>query len=219
MSQATDSPEIVQCGHCGNTAPMRVVAEYSQMETYYQNGPRSYSWDEGNVYDLLLCPACLGVTLRCYFWRDGHMESLDETVINYLYPDSSRKPSGLPPKMQKAYDAAIKVKYVDVNAYAVLVGRVLDMICEDRSAIGKNLYEKLNDLSRKGEIPEKLVKVADNLRQLRNVGAHADSGELTQSDEPVLSSLFNAILEYIYSAPHLAQKAEDQLKKLKESKK
>ena len=77
----------------------------------------------------------------------------------------------------------------------------------------------MDDLSRKGEIPEKLVKVADNLRHLRNVGAHADLGELTQSDEPVLSSLFNAILEYVYSAPYLVQKAEDQLKKLKESKK
>ena len=217
MSQATDSPEILQCGHCGNIAPMRVVAQYSQMETYYQNGPGSYSWDEGNVYELLLCPACSSVTLRCYFWRDNHMESFDETVINYLYPDSSKKPSGLPPKIQKAYDAAIKVKHV--NAYAVLVGRVLDMIYEDRSASGKNLYEKLDDLSRKGEIPEKLVKVADNLRHLRNVGAHADLGELTQSDEPMLSSSFNAILEYVYSAPYLVQKAEDQLKKLKESKK
>ena len=76
----------------------------------------------------------------------------------------------------------------------------------------------MDDLSRKGEIPEKLVKVADNLRHLRNVGAHADLGELTQSDEPMLSSSFNAILEYVYSAPYFAQKAEDQLKKLKESK-
>jgi hypothetical protein len=219
MSQSADSPEIVQCGHCGNISPMRVVAEYSQMETCYQNGPGSYSWDEGNVYELLLCPACSSVTLRCYYWHDGYMESSDQTVINYLYPDSSKKPSGLPSKIQKAYDAAIRVKYIDVNAYAVLVGRVLDMICEDRSASGKNLYEKLANLSHKGEIPEKLVKVADSLRHLRNVGAHADLGELTQSDEPVLSSLFNAILEYVYSAPYLVQRAEDQLRKLKEPKK
>ena len=147
------------------------------------------------------------------------METSEDTSFRYLYPASSKKPLGLSPEIQRAYDAAIKVKNIDVNAYAVLIGRVLEMVCEDRNANGKSLNDKLFDLSEKGEIPSKLVKVAESLRRLRNIGAHTGLGELTKSEEPILSSLCSAILEYVYSAPYLVQQAEDQLRKLKGSRK
>jgi hypothetical protein len=219
MSQETRSIEVIQCGHCGNNAPMEAVAEYSQLHTQYENGVGSRCWDEGDIYELLLCPACSSVILRSYYWHDGYMETSENTTFRYLYPASNKKPLGLPPEIQRAYDAAIKVKYIDVNAYAVLVGRVLEMICKDRNAAGKTLNDKLADLSVKGEVPSKLVKVAESLRHLRNIGAHAGLGELTKSEEPILSSLCSAILEYVYSALYLVQQAEDRLEKLKESNK
>jgi len=219
MSQETRSIEVIQCGHCGNNSLMEVVAEYSQLNTQYENGVGGRSWDEGDIYELLLCPACSNVMLRSYYWHDGYMETSEDTTFRYLYPASNEKPLGLPPKIQRAYDAAIKVKNIDVNAYAVLIGRVLEMICEDRNASGKTLNAKLTDLSERGEIPNKLVKVAESLRHLRNIGAHAILGELTKSEEPILSSLCIAILEYVYSAPYLVQQAEDRLGKLKESNK
>ena len=219
MSQETRLTEVIQCEHCGNNAPMAVVAEYSQLNMQYENGPGSQCWDEGDIYQLLLCPACSGVMLRSYYWHDGYMETSEDTSFRYLYPASSKKPLGLSPEIQKAYDDAIKVKNINVNAYAVLIGRVLDMMCEDRNAIGKNLNDKLADLSEKGEIPSKLVKVAESLRHLRNIGAHAGLGELTKFEEPMLGSLCVAVLEYVYSAPYLVQEAEDRLKELKESRK
>jgi hypothetical protein len=107
------------------------------------------------------------------------------------------------------------VRSVDANAYAVLMGRLLDMICKDRNAQGDTLDEKLKDLSSKGEIPEKLVGVVVGIRKLRNIGAHADLGELTSADIPILDDLSKAILEYVYSAPHFAQAAEDRFKSVK----
>jgi hypothetical protein len=92
------------------------------------------------------------------------------------------------------------------------------MVCEDRSAGGKDLHSKLQDLATKGEIPTKLVGVADSLRNLRNVGAHAVLGELSNAEVPILDDLCKAILEYVYSAPYLAKQAEDRLNSLKTKK-
>jgi hypothetical protein len=108
-------------------------------------------------------------------------------------------------------------KLLDVNAYGVLIGRVLELICEDRNAGGTFLGERLADLAVKGEIPEKLVGVANSLRNLRNIGAHATLGELTPGEIPILDNLCRAILEYVYSAPYLVAQAEKRVEALKKS--
>jgi len=142
------------------------------------------------------------------------MESEADVTYKTLYPQSIRIPVGLPVEIEKAYLAAIKVKAIDSNAFAVLLGRVLERVCVDRSATGDSLHKRLSDLAGKSEIPAKLVDVAHGLRHLRNVGAHADLGELTSEEVPILDDLCRAILEYVYTAPHLAQKAQNAVKAL-----
>jgi hypothetical protein len=138
------------------------------------------------------------------------MEPID---IEYetLYPHQRRSPIGLPEGIARAYDAAKKIATIDANAYGVLLRRVLELICEDRAAKGKSLHCRLGDLAGKGEIPTKLVDVAGGLKDLGNVGAHATLGELSVADLPILDDLCRAILEYVYSAPYLAQKAQETL--------
>ena len=75
--------------------------------------------------------------------------------------------------------------------------------------------KKLTNLAEKREIPEKLVHVATGLRQLRIIGAHASLGELTEQEIPILNNLTRAILDYVYSAPHLASLAASSLSALK----
>jgi hypothetical protein len=95
---------------------------------------------------------------------------------------------------------------------------MLELVCLDRKADGNFLGNKLANLAAMGEIPDKLVNVANGLKDLRNVGAHAALGELTEAELPILDQLTRAILEYVYSAPFLAQKAEERLRKLREVK-
>ena len=117
----------------------------------------------------------------------------------------------LPPKVMSSYQAAVKVRAIEPNAYGVLLGRVLEVLCEDRKANGDTLYKKLEDLGNRGEIPQPLVEMAQSLRQLRNVGAHASLGELTAKEIPFLDDLCRAILEYVYDAPDLILKAKQRL--------
>lgn len=219
MSTKNRQTGFINCDNCGNHAPMDIVAEYYQSTIKVYDDPYHGYYEpcepeQGYRYSLLLCFACKEVTLWKYFEAD-YLDP-EEIVTETLFPAERSRLSGLPYKIQEAYEIALKVRAIEVNAYAVLIGRILEMICEDRKATGKDLYNKLDDLATKGEIPAKLVGVAHSLRKLRNFGAHASVGELTRDEVPILDDLCRAILEYVYSAPFLVAKAEQQLNILKE---
>lgn len=205
------------CGHCGNFAPMQIVAEYSEIKLHVERESKneSWEWSDGNVYEVLLCPACKCVELRRHYYHDG----LEDPDYKTLYPVSTQIPLGLPKRIQQEYEAALKVRSISANAYGVLMGRVLELVCEDRKAKGNSLYGKLTDLAKSHEIPDKLLPVADKLRIFRNVGAHSALGELTAAETPILDNLSRAILEYVYSAPHLVEAAASALEKLHKRKK
>lgn len=195
----------LQCNHCSNIAPMERVAEYTQSKEYEDDG-FGLSWTAGVSYELYVCPSCEKVTLRSYHFHD--LRDPEDWIFNTLYPLPDKIPIGLPQHIKESYETAIRAKKIDANAYGVLLGRVLEMICQDRNAKGKNLQTKLENLHKKGEIPNSIVEISHNLRQLRNVGAHADLGSLTDEEVPILNDLCRAVLEYVYSAPELIQNAK-----------
>lgn len=203
--------EVVKCDHCSNSSPMAIVGEYSTVKSYYHEEAQ-LPIDEGYVYELLACPACDEVTLRRYYQADYLDPS--EMVLDVLFPHAGRVPVALPSAVMSAYQAANKVRAIDPNAYAVLLGRVLEIICQDRKAEGGTLFERLENLGNRGEIPKPLVEMAHSLRQLRNVGAHASLGELTSAEIPFLDDLCRAVLEYVYSAPELIEKVKRRLSEL-----
>lgn len=168
----------------------------------------------GVHYSVLKCPACVKINIVSYTWHDG-IESDDEISYDFLYPQNSNYPFGLPENILTAYKAAERVKSIDVNAYAILMRRLLELVCLDRGASSGMLASMLKELADKNEIPQKLVKVASGLKDFGNIGAHAGSGELTEEEIPIVNALCSAILEYVYSAPHLATIAESKLNSIK----
>jgi hypothetical protein len=201
----------IDCRHCGKTVSMRILKRVSDMETQEVDGFGGYS--SGMIYDLLKCPKCDEVSLQGGFYGD-HMDSSDFQTET-IYPPLKAGIPGLPPPVQMEYDAARAVAAISPNAFGVLIGRTLDAVCADRKAEGETLFARLNDLAKKHEIPAKLADMAHGLRQLRNVGAHADLGSLTAEEIPVLDALCTAVLEYVYKAPRLLALVEERLKNLK----
>lgn len=215
MTKEKRFSSLLTCGHCGNSAPMEIVASYSDKTTHDDPADdRHAPWDTAQVYQMLKCPACGAITFQNYFWHDW-MESEADLTVKTLYPSETRLPLGLPSAIKTALLAANRVRAIDANAFGVLIGRVLAMLCADRNATGKFLSHNLADLAFKGEIPKKLVDVATSLNAFRNVGAHPELGELTIEEVPILEDLCKAILDYVYTAPYLVQKAQDALNKLK----
>jgi hypothetical protein len=189
---------------------MEVVASYDLVRTHEDATPGA---EAGPIWELGICPACARPTLLeidyCSYYEPSRWKA------KVLYPQPEEGLGGLPSEIDKAYSAALKVRRIDSNAYAVLLGRVLDQVCIDRGASGASLYERLNSLAQKGEIPNQLAEMAHQLRQLRNIGAHADLGELTSSELPVLDGLCRAILEYVYTAPGFIEQVRQRLERLR----
>lgn len=205
--------KIVSCGHCSNISHMLIKGSVNdtQEDIDIEDGPVG---EYGTIYSVLECPACKKINIVCYRWHDG-MESDDEITYDLLYPKDKNTPIGLPENILKAFKAAEKIKTIDVNAYVILLRRLLELVCLDRKATGGTLALMLNDLASRGEIPDKLVKVAKGLKDFGNIGAHAAIGELSDKEIPIVATLCTAILEYIYSAPYLATIAEAKLNAIK----
>lgn len=186
--------------------------EYDYLEDpYYDSEP-----DQGYAYKLLLCLACKKVTLRESFEHDS-MDP-EDVKIETLYPPQGVKLLYLPSSIQKAYEAALKARAIDANAYAILLGRMLEIVCEDQKVKGKSLYDKLKALAEMDKIPSNLVGVAHGLRMLRNIGVHEPLEGLSSDEIPILDDLSRAILEYIYIAPTLARQAEERAERWKQKK-
>lgn len=200
----------IKCGSCEKRSSQKIVSEYVQTigDEFEFEGALLYD-GEDYLLRMSLCSSCETINLSV---QD------DGGEVSVLYPTPAREVEGLPEDVAKAYKAARAVRMIDANAFAVLLGRVLELICLDRKAEGKDLSEQLKDLASKGEIPGPLADMAHQLRFLRNVGAHATLGELTTSEVPILDDLCSAILEYVYTAPHRVEKVANRIKELKKRK-
>lgn len=205
--------KVISCGHCGNISNMRIVGNVDDFveEIHPDYGSMG---EYGTVYLVLKCHACEKINIVSYGWND-FIESDDEITYVILYPQNNNFPRGLPDRIHSTYAAAEKIRTIDVNAYVILLRRLLELVCIDRKAKGETLAIMLEDLATKKEIPENLVKVAKGLKDFGNIGAHAGIGELSEKEIPIVKALTLAILEYIYSAPYLATVAENKLKSIK----
>ena len=204
--------KIKECFHCGNKAPMEVVATYNDTIVF---GEAPYTDEAYFRWLLLMCPSCRRPTLEEIYTITSEQELEGWPVHESILYPSKINLEGFPETVKKSYEAALKVRNVEPNAFAVLIGRTLDNICRDRNAKGNTLYEKLTDLSNRNEIPGRLAEMAQGLRLLRNIGAHAELGEIVNDDVPILIALCEAILEYVYRAPSRLKLLQSRIETLK----
>jgi hypothetical protein len=207
---------ILTCNYCGNISHMITLGQFSDDDEYDDSEWGRYSDGSGTTYVGLKCHACSRVNIISYYWHPGMEDSNEDVQIEFLYPLNKDYPKGLPPSILNAYISAEKVKAYDPHLYAVAIGRLLELVCNDKGAKKHNKLEyRLRDLYTKGEIPLQLVDIADGIKDFRNIGAHAGLVELTDADIPLVDNLCTALLEYLYSAPYLARQAEKSLEKIR----
>jgi Domain of unknown function (DUF4145) len=87
------------------------------------------------------------------------------------------------------------------TAAGIMVRKTLEELCEERSAQGKNLKQRIVDLGGKVVLPKELLDGLDDLRLLGNDAVHVDSKVFQQvgKDEVELSVEFTKeVLKAIY---------------------
>ncbi len=208
---------ITQCGHCGNKADMKTVASYEAIQTHTISWDRlsDNTYDAGYIWELALCPSCSGINLRQVDVHWGAEPEIGMRAVRVVYPSVQKSFPSVPHDIDKAYQEALKVRHISINLFALSLRRVIEGVCLERGASGRSLYEQLNNLAERNEIPAQLVEVAQKLRLSGNIGAHFGKGELTFAEAEILDELCVAILEYIYVISGRLTKLDLKLKELK----
>jgi hypothetical protein len=212
------TPEPLQCGHCGNKLPLKIVGEVKW--TVPESDEKGVNASEF-LWEILICPTCECETVRKRIWYPD-LDDYDYDADTYeiigktpyyqfeiLYPTNKRSFHHLPKLVARSYEIALHVLPVEPIAFAVFIGRTLESICEDKNATGRNLQKKLDDLATKGIIPATLANMARHIREIRNSGVHDMTLEnISREDALLLREFCEAILEYVYEAPAMLQQAE-----------
>ena len=94
------------------------------------------------------------------------VESYPPEVIDF---DSTNLPANILSSLEEAVKAHAAGCY---RASALMVRRVLEELCDDKKATGKDLKQRLADLSTSVVLPKDLLDAADELRLLGNDAAH-----------------------------------------------
>lgn len=106
------------------------------------------------------------------------------------------------PNIYKTYKKAIDLfNQEEMEEYCgVAIRKCVEQVCKNENAEGKNLEEKIIELTSKGLMPQKAVETLHQLRYVGNDGAHGDppTSEELRLGIIILESLLNVIYEVEY---------------------
>lgn len=190
----------LECDNCGKVTPHTkcgTANEHEEIDSSDDFPSLQIQW----THLLAQCEVCENVSL--FLYGDYAPEE-----ISRLYP-IEKDLGDVPDEVRVSYREAQKVKGASPIAFSVMVRRTLEFVCHDKGAIGKDLKNKLDDLSSKGIIPDTLAKMSHVLRDRGNKGAHAITEKITPYEARTLDDFLMAVIEYVYIAPAKLQKLED----------
>lgn len=200
--------KVLLCLHCGNKTQMESKASY-QYHEWYDEVADYFMWD------IYLCPVCHKITLEQTYSFSEDIDLDGKPIVNYsyLYPQVDMNVSAIPANLKSAFESALKVRYIDGAICALSLRRTLEMMCKDKGGIGKDLYEKLENLANKNILPPILNDMATILRRLGNAAAHADDADFSSDIVNSMIDFTETILEYVYVLPDKLTSIQKRLSK------
>jgi Domain of unknown function (DUF4145) len=218
--------KAMQCGHCSKQA---VYIERGKGTQYGAKvGDTDTETQELTTWQIWECSNCHKPTLEEVIETHQLEETIPTdnnskaTMVFGWYPTTAKRTvlypgktplTNLPSTIEKAYRAALKVQDIEPNACAVLIGRTLEAVCNHEQVKRGVLADRLKLLAASERFPRTLSEMAEQLKQLRNLGAHADDDEITEEDVPIIIGFLEIILEYLYVAPAKIAAVQARLKK------
>jgi hypothetical protein len=110
--------------------------------------------------------------------------------------------SSLPAPILRSLEEAILCHGAGAyRASALMVRRVLEELCEDRKAAGKDLFARLQALKSSVIIPTELFEAAHELRLLGNDAAHIEAksyDDITEIEASLALELAKELLKAVY---------------------
>lgn len=218
---------IVQCYNCGNKGLMNVLYTTSQkFGGTYENkfGEIEHDLEEEFNWKLLSCPVCNMLTLYQSYTNESMLIPYGEKFkqifdSEILYPKNKMKMNGVPKDISSAFESALKIKNIDYNICLFSLRRTLEMICIDKKAKGRNLYEKIMYLIKEKIFPQELEDAYFVIKNFGNDGAHCKNTFLNIYEIEELIEILYKVIDYLYIMPKMIEKMKKTYEEKSEAKK
>src|SRR5215467_11993709 len=149
-----NTTNVAYCPHCGNEAPQRLVHKQSYFERSWDAKTGERREDAPWSSFVAACETCGNVLVY-----DNVGDQTDDhqfASCDLVYPKNPFLPFVVPRKIASAYAEASRVKNISPNAFAVLIRRTLEILCNERGLPDGTLAKRLKILSDRGELPPTL---------------------------------------------------------------
>ena len=164
---------------------------------------------------LFECPVChRPVVIR--------QDTID--FVEYSYEPVSAFPTylistdGIPEEIHSAFEAAIRTKGIDSAICLLSLRRVLEMICKEKGATGRDLEDKIENLISTGILSSSFADACWVIRQLGNSAAHADRERIYTYHVEQTIEFVSTIINYLYSMPVRVAKMKAEIENKKSGK-
>jgi hypothetical protein len=204
----------ILCPHCGNKTPFKKILEHNfeDDEVYQSEGEETgITWDI--CYEGYACSTCENIVLYVIVDDDEHQ---------LVYPTGKFLDYRVPKEIRKCYEEASRIRKSAPNAYAVMIRKALEAICNDHKIKKGKLHYRLEGLCKKTNIPSVFAETSFILKKLGNIAVHETTLSITVSMTWSIDSFFKALVEYLYVAPSkleefvkMTEKFEEKLKSSK----
>ena len=208
--------KIAFCPHCGNktTHLLLYTHGFEGIHTFFdEEHDMEYDQEIPEQYYLAICETCKGPLL--YYEGYGPATEKDFKKSYLIWPKQKILPGKVPQRIREYYEEAIRIKRIAPSSFAGQIRRCLEALCDARKIKKGNLFDRLEALANKGEIPKHFTEMADILRFFGNIGVHSTETNIRSLPVDTIDDFFTAIIEYVYGFPSRIEEVKQSYKEYK----
>lgn len=209
--------QVHTCFHCGNTGLLKPIGKtgWKNEDIAEDNCGNviNYTLIEHEDWHVFECPVCNKPVIISEYIFD--IEEYVPAEITTEYPTIAVSKDGVPKEIYSAFESAVKTKGIDYSICLLSLRRVLEMICKDKGAEGRDLEKKIDDLIEKKIFPPMIEDACWIIRQMGNDAAHADKIRVYTYEIEQVIGYVATIIDYLYSLPHRVEKMKKKIEERK----
>lgn len=188
---------LIECPYCGHKGRWNSILKKDRLNPTDKKVLN---------FEMLQCIECSNYSWM--IWSRDKYRVHDAHHDFRLYPPplhakQIKAPEHWPAQVGKAWEQAHKSLSTDSwDAAAAMAGRALQPALKDKGARKDRLVDQIRELGSAGILPKPMLEWAEEIRILRNIGAHPDEEvEVTPHDAKDIVKFTDYFLIYTYDLP------------------
>jgi hypothetical protein len=172
------------CRVCRRTTKQVILAEVTEYGSVKPRLNDPYEIDWMSEYQILQCQGCEALSFRRANsssdyppveiepgqWEDGVQEDIYPSPMGRIPVSDAML---LPEKVERIYEETLyALNYRQQVLCGIGIRAIIEAICKDKQASGKDLYQKINSFVKLGVLTQDGADILHKLRSLRNDAAH-----------------------------------------------